>query len=223
LVKAYIGIHKVVGKMESDANLSPWLEELDSSVCGLSAKLSLAPGWYGAFQRHLQENPDARRLVHAVLPKCRARHLAEFVMLVVSGIERALIPLTREWGRGLRKIVDSAARKDRSIRNSIEAQKLVRAAGIAFDTRRESLAEYCYGALILRRYLHFRSGVEPTARELAALLSAGLAAGGRLQPVDHDLLRRNLKNYETKHPHPLATGERCAQIIELTASTPTTA
>ncbi len=200
---------------KGDGNLSPWLEQVDASMRELSVKANLPSRWDVAFRRHLSENPDAGRLVRDILPKCNAGLAGGFVMLVVSGVDCALIPWIREQGQELRKTIRAAARNDKIVRTSPEAQEFNRRAGRAFDTRRQGLAEYCFGALILRRYLHFRSGVEPTARELAALLSAGLAAGGRLQAVDHDLLRRNLRNYEKKHPHPLATGERCAQIIEV--------
>jgi hypothetical protein len=206
---------------KDDGNLSPWLEELDASVRQLSAKdvgLKVVPRWHIRFERSLRENPNAERLVRDVLPKCEAARLARFVTLIVgTTVEDALIRLTRKRSEGLKKIIRSAARKDRSVRT--RAKEIVSKADRAFDTRREGLTEYCFPTLIMRRYLQFRSGVEPTARELAALLKAGLAVSGRLQAIDHDLLRRNLKNYEKKHPHELATGERCAQIIEL--NTPT--
>ncbi|SRR6266446_1428197 len=213
----------------SDGNLGPWLGELDASIRGLSAKdvgLRLVAGWYEVFKRNLKENPDAKRLLEELLPKCSAEFLSGFVMLVVAGgLEGALLQLTSNRGDEFRNIVDPAARKDRNVRESAEVQDLVRRAGRAFDVRRQGLADYCCGALIIRRYLQFRSGVDPTARELAALLKAGLAASGRphyLQAIDYDLLRRNLRNYEKKHPMEFATGARCAQMIEVTATTLTT-
>jgi hypothetical protein len=213
--------------MKGDGDLSPWLEELDASVGQLSAKnsgLKLPPRWHIRYERSLRENRDASRLVRDVLPKCAAARLARFVMLTVgTTVERDLVELKRRRGEQLKKIIASAAKKDRSIQKSQEAQEFNRKAGRAFDTRREGLAEYCFPTLIMRRYLQFRSGVLPTARELATLLNAGLAALGRpvhLRGVDYDLLRRNLKNYEKKHPHEFATGERCAQIIELTPLAP---
>jgi hypothetical protein len=101
----------------------------------------------------------------------------------------------------------------------MELQEMLTRAGRAFDTRRRGLADYCFGVLIIREYLHFRRGLEPTPRELVALLKAGLAAAGRpehLQAIDYDLLRRNLSNFEKRHPLlcGLATGESSAQIIE---------
>jgi hypothetical protein len=201
---------------KADGNLGPWLDGLDASVQDLSVGAKFPPAWFEIFQRHLQENSDAHRLIHVMLPKCRVQLLAGFVMLVVSGVDRELIPLSRERRQGFQKIMRAAARKDKSVGE--RANELVSKAESAFDTRREGLAEYCGGTLILRRYLHYKSGVKPTARELAALLSAGLAASGRLQPVDYDLLRKNLKNYETKHPLEFATGEYCSRIIELTST-----
>ena len=207
---------------KTDGNIGFWLGDEQAVIAQLSAKdigLSLTSGWYERFERSLHENPDARRLVDDLLPKCNTRSLAEFTALVAStGIQDALIGLTRKRGVGLKKIVRPAARKarrDEDVRKSAEG--LLARADRAFDTRREGLAEYCFGGLILRRYVQFRSGHAPTARELAALLKSGLAASGRpayQRVIDHDLLRRNLRNYEKKHPLTLATGERCAEIIE---------
>jgi hypothetical protein len=209
--------------MNGDGNLDLWLRGLEDTVSRLSAKgsgFNLPRNWHIRYERSLRQNPDASRLIRDVLPKCAAARLARFVTLSVgSTLERDLVELKRQCGIQLKKIVALAARKDRSIRESSSAQEFNRRAGLAFDTRREGLAEYCFTALIMRRYLQFRSGTRPSARELAALLKAGLAASGRpihLQSVDYDLLRRNLKNYEKKNPHELATGEHCAQIIELT-------
>jgi len=211
-------------EVRNDGDLGPWLETLDTSVAAISARevgFRPAPGCYERFERSLHENPDAARLVNNVLPKCDLPRLAGFVALVAnSGVEDRLIELTDKRGEGLKKIARSAARKNKKVQRS--ARNLVTRADRAFDTRRQGLVSYCFPILILRRYLSFRSGIEPTARELAALLKAGLAASGRpahQQSIDYDLLRRNLKNYEKKHPHVLATGERCAQIIEVSQPT----
>jgi len=205
--------------MPNDGNLSPWLEEQQATIKSLSAGFTPGPGVCADFDQSLRQNPDAARLVQDVIPKCSAARLAGFVTLIVgSTVEQRLVELKSSRGKSLRKMIYPVARKIRSPR----AQEFVEQAGKAFDVRREGLADHCFGLLLVRRYLKFRTGIEPTARELAALLKAGLAASGRpaaLQNVDHDLLRRNLKNYEAKHAHPLATGERCAQIIELSGLT----
>ena len=204
----------------NDGNLSPWLEAQQSSIAGLTTGITIDRAAFKAFERSLRKNPAAARLVRDVLPRCPLSLLAGFVIVVVSaGVEDKLNDFSRKQGESLKKIIRAAARKDKSVRK--RASKIVSSAEHAFDTRRKGLAEYCFGAVILKRYLKFRSGAEPTARELAALLKAGLAASGlpmSLQGIDYDLLRRNLKNYEEKNPHPLATGERCANMIELTAA-----
>ena len=210
--------------MKLDGDISSWLEAQEASIRSLKAGILVDAGSYKAFERSLKNNPDAARLVKEVLPRCPIPKLASFILVIVeSGVENRLIELTRKRGEELKGVFRRAARKDKSVRE--DAQRLLARAEQAFDTRRRGLADYCSGAVILKRYLGFRAGKEPSARELAALLKAGLAASGRpvhLQTVDYDLLRRNLRNYEKRNPHPLATGERCAQIVELTSPTSAT-
>jgi len=189
--------------VKTDGNLSPWIEAQEASIGKLSSEIRLAqPGWYRAFTRSLEENPDAERLRTEILPRCQGERLAMFVVQAVAGrLDERLLELTRKRGEDLRKTVYPAARKERSA----EARTFVERAGKAFDVRRQGLAEYSFSALIIERYLTFRSGTKPTARELALLFKAGLAVAGRpahLQTVDYDRLRRNLKNYEANHPHP---------------------
>jgi len=200
-----------------DGNLSPWLEAQEASIAGLTTGITVDRAAPKAFERSLHKNPVAVRLVREVLPRCPLPRLAGFVIVVVSaGVEDKLNAFSRKQVEGLRRIMRAAARKDKSVGK--RANEIMSSAEHAFDTRRKGLADYCLGTVILKRYLKFRSGIEPTARELAALLKAGLAASGRpvsLQAIDYDLLRRNLRNYEKKNPHPIATGERCAKVIEL--------
>src|SRR5262249_53763870 len=133
-----------------------------------------------------------------------------------STIEDELVEMKRKRAKKLKASARPAARKvSKDGDGRKRAEDFLRSGDREFDAGRVGLAPRTFGMLIGRRYIEFRTGAKPTARELAALLRAGLVASGRPQEIDHDLLRRNLQNYERRHPHPLASGERCAQIIEV--------
>jgi len=204
---------------KDDGNISPWLEAQKAQIAGLRVGFSLAPGWYGAFERSLMEDPDAHRLVSQSLPRCKAPLLAAFVtMLAGTDVENRLVDLKHKRGEALKRIIRSAALRNPHIRKDAQAKEFMARASQAFDTRREGLADYCFACLIIQRYLEFRSGVKPTARELAALLKAGLSAAGRpARAIDYDLLRRNLRNYEKRHSFRFS-GQQCAAVIELKPS-----
>jgi hypothetical protein len=201
-----------------DGNISPWIEDQDAAIGQLSARavgFKLSPNWYDVFLRSLQENPDAGSLLKDFLPKCPIVPLAVFVTLIASAkTEETFNQLTRKRGQKLKAILRAGIRKGH------DTQERLSRAERAFDVRRKGLAEYCYGALVLREYLRFRCGVKPGAKHLAVLLKAGLAASGKQrfqQAIDYDLLRRNLRNFEKRFPAlcQLATGPRCAQMIEM--------
>jgi hypothetical protein len=181
----------------------------------------LPADWQGAFRRKLEADPDARRLVE-VLPGCNVPMLTGFIVLTVASgpqLEGALQQITRRRGRSLIRKLRERGRAA-SGPEKPELSKTLRRAERAFDTRRRGLIEYTYPLLVIRNYLRFRTGYAPTSRELSALLKAGLTAVGRpafLQVIDYDLLHRNLRNFEKRHPDlsAAATGERCAQLIEL--------
>ncbi len=201
-----------------EGNIGAWLDEQQAAIAQLSAKdigFQMAPGWYEAFLRNLEENRDAGRLNRDILSKCRIPLLAGFIVLIVStSVEDALIQTTKRRGRELKTGLRAAARNLAPAAKPA-VRRILKRADRAFDARRKGLAEYCQGTLVVRQYLHAKSGLAPTARELAALLKAGLAASGRALfhgTIDHDRLRRNLQYYERKHA-PLS-GDRSIEIIE---------
>jgi hypothetical protein len=207
--------------------LHTWYEEERASIDHFSTNFPLPEGWLAAFQKSLDENRDAERLRRQFLPKCNVPALTQFVMLVLNAdLEQALNGITQKRGERLKTKLRSEARGEQRRSSKSGAlrgyQELLHRAERAFETSRQGLADYCFGVLVVREYLHFRSGLKPTPRELVALLKAGLAASGsrwRLYPgqtEDYDLLRRNLKNFEKRHPLrcKLAAGEHSARIIE---------
>jgi hypothetical protein len=180
------------------------------------------------FFSNLFENFDTKRLLSKILPKCDNYMLAGFVTLAVRPeVEIELLRLTKHRGMRFKAWVRSEGRravKADDERRALTGRELLRRADRAFDIRRKSLAEYAAVAYIIREYLQFRSGLKPTARELAALFKAGLAATGRpvFQQVDYDLLRRNLRNFELRRSRvcqPLS-GEDAAKIIEVSPAPP---
>jgi len=204
--------------IHKDGNIGAWLDEQQATIAKLSAKdigFQLAPGWLDAFESSLQQNRDAQRLNRDILTKCPVPVLAQFIVLIVgTNIEDALLQMTEERGRKLKTGVRAAAR-NLAPGGRQRAKAFLQKAERSFDTRRRGLAEYCFGFSIVRQYLRSKSGLEPTARELSALVTAGLAASGKApfyRATDHDLLRRNLKNYEKRHTPP--SGTHCVEIIE---------
>jgi hypothetical protein len=204
-----------------DGNIGAWMDEELAAIAKLSAKdigFELVSGWYETFSQNLAGNRDAQRLNRDMLPKCQAQMLAGFVVLAVStSIEDDLVLMKKKGGQRLKARLRGAARK---LPGEPRAKEILDNADRAFDTRREGLAEYCFSTLVVRAYVRAKSGIEPTARELAALLKAGLAASGRAafqSSVDYDLLRRNLKNFEKRWPQlsELAK-ERAVGLIEVT-------
>jgi hypothetical protein len=209
-----------------------WLEAEEARIRELSAKSigfqvsQLPKDWRVMFFRSLCENADAKRLNLRVLPKCNEEMLAGFVLLAVRPeVEVELLRVTKERGTRFKAWVRGEARKAVRCGAGSESKvllgrELLARADRAFDVRRRGLAEYTFAAFVIKEYLHFRSGLKPTARELAALFKAGLAAAGRpafLQEIHYDLLRRNLKNFEKRRPllcH-LGSGECAAKIIEV--------
>ena len=188
-----------------DGNIGAWVDAQEAAIAKLSAKdlgFELVRGWFELFSQSLAGNRDAERLNRDVLPKCNVPRLARFIVLAVStNVDDALIGITAKRGREF-KAVRAAARKLGPAERA-DGERIVKNAGEAFDTRRQGSAEYCFGALVMRAYLCRKSGIEPSARELAALLKAGLAASNRAAfqgTIDHDLLHRNLKNFEARHP-----------------------
>jgi hypothetical protein len=203
-----------------DGNIGAWLDEELAAIAQLSAKdlgFELVPGWDELFSQSLAGNRDAERLKRDMLPKCNVPRLAGFIVLSVStNIEDELVSMKEKQGQRLKARLRGAARK---LPGESRAREILDNADHAFDTRREGLAEYCFSTLVVRAYLRAKSGIEPTARELAALLKAGLAASGRAtfqSSVDYDLLRRNLKNFEKRWPQlsELAK-ERAVGLIEV--------
>jgi hypothetical protein len=202
-----------------DGNIGGWLDEQHDAIAKLSAKaigFKVVPGWYETFSQSLAGNRDAERLNRDILPKCRAQLLAGFIVLTVStNVEDRLVLMKKTRGQQLKSRLRAAARK---VPGEPRAKEVLGNAEHAFDTRREGLAEHCLNTLIVRAYLHSKSGLEPTARELAALLSAGLAASAKApfhKSIDHDLLRRNLKNFEKRRPTLARSArERSVDIIE---------
>jgi hypothetical protein len=204
--------------VHKDGNIGAWLDEQQASIAKLSAKdigFQLVPGWLDTFLSNLQQNRDAQRLNRDILTKCPVPLLAQFIVLIVgTNIEDALIRMTDERGRQLKTGLRAAAR-NLAPREKQPAKLFLEKAEQSFDTRRRGLAEYCFGFSIVRGYLRSKSGLEPTARELSALVTAGLVASGKApfyRAIDHDLLRRNLKNYERRHTPP--SGAHCIEIIE---------
>jgi hypothetical protein len=205
-----------------DGNIGAWLDEQHEAIAKLSAKdvgFQLVPGWYESFSQSLASNRDAERLNRDILPKCRAELLAGYIVLMVStNVDDALIRMTDKRGRQLKTRLLAPARKLASAERA-DGERILKNANRAFDTRRQGLAEDCLAALTIRAYLHVKSGIEPTARELAALLEAGLAASNKAafkEPIDHDLLRRNLKNFEKRWPQLAKDAkERAVAIIEV--------
>lgn len=207
--------------------IEPWLAAEAQSINHLHARdigfevSQLPPKWQETFLRTLCADQDARRLV-AALPKCNVPMFAGFVVMTVATgphLEDSLLKMTQRRGRGL---VGRLRAKGREAGNREKAEigNSIRRAERAFDTRRRGLIEYVYPLLVVRNYLKFRTGYAPTARELSALLKAAMAAAGRpafQQVIDYDLLHRNLRNFEMRHPEfvAAATGERCAALIEL--------
>lgn len=191
--------------------LDSWLAEQNTAVAQLSASglgfsaSKLRPDWFASFLQSLLENGDATRLVRELLPKCRIPALAVFVVLGVSTpIESRLNADVDERGEKLKSRLRVSARKRKRSGqgNLADYYKLLVNAGQAFDTRRKGLAEYCEVALVIREYLLARSGLKPTARELAAVLEAGLTSSGKpkfWQKLDYDLLGRNLRNFAKRH------------------------
>ena len=171
--------------------------------------------WLETFGLTLMTNPDAKRLVSDFLPRLAKRSvllLAGFVVMLASGreLENALLGLTKQRGQRFKKLMRARGRTLPERRK--DAAEFLRRAERAFDVRRKGLAEYCPQLVIIRGYLRCRCGLEPTARELAALLKAGLAALGRERFIDYDLLRRNIKNFEKRRSAPI--DEVCAKVIE---------
>jgi hypothetical protein len=200
------------------------INELSAGSLGFSAS-KLRPDWFAAFLQSLLDNDDAVRLVRELLPKCRVPALAVFVVLGVSTpIEARLNADVDERGEKLKSRLRRSARKERKSgqKDLATYYKLLVNAGRAFDTRRRGLAEYSEIALVLREYLHARSGLKPTSRELAAVLEAGLVASGRpkfYQKVDYDLLARNVRNFERRHEaHCAFVTKACLDLIEGTSA-----
>lgn len=202
-----------------DGNIGVWVDEQRAAIAKLSAKdlgFELVPGWFELFSQSLAGNRDAARLNRDVLPKCDVPRLASFIVLSVStNVDDTLIEMMGKAGRELKSGLRAAARKLVPAERA-DGERILKNA--AFDTRRQGLAEYCFGALIMRAYLHRKSGIEPSARELAALLKAGLAASNRVAfqgTIDHDLLHRNLKNFERRRPQlSELVKQRSAEIVE---------
>ncbi len=206
-----------------DGNIGAWMDEELAAIGKLSAKdigFEMAPGWYQVFMRSLADNRDAERLNRDVLPKCAMPLLAGFTLLTVStNVEDELVSMKKKQGRRLKSRLRGPARKLAATEKP-DAERILKNADKAFDTRREGLADHCFAVLIIRAYLQAKSGIEPTARELACLLKAGLAASGRaaFQTAvdDYDLLRRNLKNFEKRQPQLAKDAkERAVAIIEV--------
>jgi len=205
-----------------DGNIGAWMDEEQAAIGKLSAKdigFELVPGWEELFSQSLAGNRDAERLKRDMLPKCNVPRLAGFIVLTVStNIEDELVSMKGKRGQRLKATLRGPARK-LSAAEKPDAERILKDAGKAFDTRREGLAEHCFAVLIIRAYLHQKSGIEPNARELAALLKAGLAASGRAPfqtSIDHDLLRRNLKNFEKGWPElSQLAKEQAVELIEV--------
>jgi hypothetical protein len=204
--------------VKRDGNIGAWADEELAAIGKLSAKdigFVMAPGWHEVFLRSLAENRDAERLNRDVLPKCAMQLLAGFTTLTVSTrMEDELVSMKKKSGQRAKAILRGGGRK---LPGEPRVKEMLDSADQAFDTRREGLAEHCFTVLIIRAYLHKKSGIEPTARELACLLKAGLVASGRVQTsVDYDLLRRNLKNFEKRQARlSKLAKEQCVELIEV--------
>ena|ERR1700733_3008918 len=204
-----------------DGNIGAWMDEEQAAIAQLSAKdelgFELVPGWEELFSQSLAGNRDAQRLNRDMLPKCNVPRLAAFIVLTVStNIEDELVSMKRKQGQRLKARLRGAARK---LPGEPRAKEILDNADHAFDTRREGLAEHCFAVVVIRAYLYRKSGIEPNARELAALLQAGLAASSRAPfqtSIDHDLLRRNLKNFEKRRPQiSQMAKEQAVELIEV--------
>ncbi len=202
--------------MKPDGNLGDWLDASQAAIRASVAGITPEDADVARFEHSLKENEDAERLLRDVLPKCDREALAVFTMVVVDQhTESRLQQMTRRRGAAFAAAIRGGARGNPDVQT--DATELLAKADRAFNTKRRGLADYCFGALIIRRYFAYRSGIEVTARELAAILRAALAASGRppfQQIIDYDLLRRNLKAFEAKHPYASATPEVCGSIIE---------
>jgi len=219
---------------EADGIVRSWLAEQSATVDQLSAASlgfsasKLRPDWLAAFREALFDNRNAARLVREGLPKCQVRALAGFVVLAVSTqLERRLIGDSKRRGDKLKSMIRTSARNEKTSGRDVSSHERILAnTDKAFDTRRKGLADYCEVAFVVREYFRQRCGLTATPRELAAVLEAGLVASGKpkfYQKVDHDLLARNLRNFEARkknQAHCYVIHKQAVSIIEGRVSVP---
>jgi hypothetical protein len=185
--------------------------------------------WYTEFLRSLKSNPTAKRLVKGILPRC------DCVRMGVLAMQYVLSPEELGEARRLRaKLVASELRKrarkldgEISSHSIVDAGKLSELESIrkylkrapAENDKRAGVAAYHGLLFVIREYLHFRSGLRPQPKELAAIVKAARAALKRrteYQLVDPHNLSKSLRLFEKNSPEfcLLARGFGSVRVIE---------